>query len=223
MKARKVLKYLGWMLVAGPAYGQSVQVVTGSPVACGEIQVAFADLPPSTSVHGHWLTIAEAGSPNSVNTYRFQYLPARSTGASGVARFSTRGLIPFKPYEVRFHLDWDLTHSYDVAASDAFGVMPRPNCRPAMITRIEPTTMPDQPLGFSFQGLRNVRSNWAALALPGANNPVFKKSVILAGGSGQATIDTTDLAAGTYELRLFEDWDGTHEYFIHARQTVVLP
>lgn len=200
-----------------PALAQSLSLPSETVDACGTFQVRFDGVPPTSSAHGNWIAIATAGSPASSITYRFTYLPDASRGS---IRLSTRGLIPMQKYEVRLYLDWDATHSYEIADKQSFTVIPRSSCRMAMFTRVVPNTPAGESIAFSYQGLKNVSSNWVALARPGANNPIFLKSQRLSGGHGEGTIDTTGLEPGTYELRLFEDWDGTHEYFIHASANV---
>lgn len=202
-------------LTASTALAESVTVETDEVVACSTFVVSFADLPTTSSAQGHWISVDEADAPASVLTYRFKYLSGSSDGR---ITFSSRGLMPFKPYEVRLHLDWERTRSYTVVARTPLTVYPNTTCRTPALVRVGLTINQGEPLQFSFQGLKRVEKNWVAIARVEQTSPNFLKSKNLPNAArGDETIDTAGLAPGTYELRLFEDWTGTKEYFVYDR------
>lgn len=199
------------------AAAQSVTLQSPRVTECNNFVVAYNDLPIVSSARGHWISIEEASAPASSLSYRFQYLPSSSRGT---ATFSSRGLMPFLPYEIRLHLDWDGTRSYTIVDSVPLTISPNAACRRPSLVRVSPSVDQGEPLIFSFQNMKRTDSNWAAIARVSQTAPNFLKHVTLPNvARGEASIATTDLAPGVYELRLFEDWSATREYFVYDRIT----
>jgi hypothetical protein len=212
-----VVLTLSWWSHQGAA--QTVSIQNSVIAACKTIKVKFQGVPPATSAKGNWISINEAGSPDDKQSYRFKYLP--QTASSGVIELSTRGLNIFTDYEVRLFLDWTSTQSFHVAARQSFHVQASHNCMNPAFTFVESAIAIGQPIEFSYNDLKNVASNWVSLARINQTAPNFVKWKRLAAGSdGSDSLDTAGLPAGTYELRLFEDWEGTKEYYVYDRQVI---
>jgi hypothetical protein len=196
------------------AQAQDIRLVRENIRECEPVAVKFSGFPVVQSRRGNWLSIVDADMPDNQQLYRFVYLPSSS---SGRVELPTKGLMPFKAYEIRAYLDWDGTRSWDVVARVDFGVMPNRNCKKAMINSVAGIVDAGTPLQFSFSGVVDSASNWVAIAKPTQTNPNFLKTKYLQQETaGDGVIDTTGLEPGEYELRLFEDWAKTKEYFLQS-------
>jgi hypothetical protein len=207
---------LAFIISAGStlASAQEIRLVRENIRECEPVAVRFSGFPLVSSARGHWLSIADAEMPDNQQLYRFVYLPR---SANGRVELPTKGLMPFKAYEIRAYLDWDGTRSWDVVARLDFGVMPNRNCKKALINSVAGIVDAGTPLQFSFSGVIDSASNWIAIAKSNQTNPNFLKSRYLPQvQAGDATIDTTGLEPGEYELRLFEDWARNKEYFLQS-------
>jgi hypothetical protein len=201
-----------------PALAAEIELVDQQLFGCSKMQVKFSGMPLTSTAKGNWIAVAEEGAPKSVVTFRQKYLPVAT---SGVVDLSTLGLIPFKPYELRAYLDWEGTHSYDIASSVPFSVLPAPRCEPAFISRVTPVITQGEALEFSFEDVQLSDSNWVALAVPSDVAWRFKKTTYLPKAKrGTHQIATTDLPPGEYQLRLFQKWKENKDYFIYDSVTV---
>jgi len=209
---------LASLALATPALAAEIELLDQQLFGCSKMQIKFSGMPLTSTAKGNWIAVAEEGAPKSVVTFRQKYLPIAT---SGIVDLSTLGLIPFKPYELRAYLDWDGTHSYDIAASVFFSVLPAPRCEPAFFSRVTPVVSQGEALEFSFEDVQLSDSNWVALALPSDVAWRFGKSVYLPKTKrGTFQIATNDLPPGEYQLRLFQKWKENRDYFIYDAVTV---
>lgn len=195
------------------ANAAEIAILDNQIFGCSKIRVSFQDMPLTATAKGNWLAVADEGAPRSVVTFRQKYLPIATRG---VVEISTLGLIPFKPYELRAYLDWEGTRSYDIAAVVQFSVLPAPNCQPAFISRVPSVVRAGESVEVGFENVQLSDSNWIALAAPGDVAWRFVKHTYLPRAkSGSARIDTTGLAPGEYQVRLFQKWKENKDYYIY--------
>ena len=206
---------------ATAALTQTLSIQNAHVALCRDLRIKYRNVRPSASAKGNWITISEYGRPDNVQSYRFVYLPANTS--NGEVAISTRGLNIFTTYEVRLYLDWEQTHSFMVAARLPFNIESTSNCLPPLLAAVDTEADAGQPIAFSASDLKVTNSNWVALAKPNQTAPNFVRFVMLPPSANvDGVIDTTGLLPGDYEVRLFEDWAGTKEYFVYDRATVTV-
>ncbi|MCX6118672.1 MAG: hypothetical protein NT027_14120 [Proteobacteria bacterium] len=202
-------------------FSQLISIQNQTIVACRDLRVKYSAVAPTSSAKGHWITIADESQTDVAQSYRFKYLPANTR--QGEINLSTRGLNPFSTYEIRLYLDWEGTRSYTVAARQSFNIQSSNNCLAPLFGDVETEVSLGNPVNFSFSDLKLSTSNWVSLARPNSTAPNSVRTIKLpATSEGQFAIPTAGLAPGKYELRLFEDWDATKEYYIYDRVMVTI-
>jgi|GEM_PF-1266968 len=196
-------------------FDEDIGLINLAPKVCEDIDVGYRGFPVVNSAQGNWIAIAEASSADAKHLYRYKYLPS---GTSGRITFETKGLEPDTTYELRAYLDWGGTGSEVVVARQTFTLSSNSSCDKVDVTVSDDTLKLGQPMEFAFTGLSYEAGNWASVARTDQANHIYLKySLLTTAASGTASVATTGLAAGNYELRIYERWNTTHEYFIYKR------